>query len=155
MQITINKVVSFHYELTLDSGDMIDSSYERNTPLTFLSGNNQIIPGLEKEMMNMENGDKKSIRVAPEEAYGVRDENLIQIYPKKDLPDQIEYKKGTVLKAQNKEGHSMNVRVTNVDQDNITLDLNHPLADEFLNFKVEVTEIRDATKEEIDHGHVH
>ncbi len=155
MQIEQDKVVSFHYELKLDGGETIDSSIKREEPLTFLAGHGQIIPGLESELIGMESGDKKSIRVTPENAYGVRDDRLVQTYPKEKLPDDIDYQKGKVLQVQNKDGRPMEVLITNVTDEKVTLDLNHPLAGEHLNFEVEVTEIRDATEEELDHGHSH
>ncbi len=155
MQVEKDKVVSFHYKLTLESGETIDSSFERDEPLMFIVGVGQIIPGLEKEMMGLKIGDKKTVSVAPEDAYGVRDDRLIQTYSRAQLPTGVEYKVGKVLRLESEQGYPVDVVVTAATDENVTLDLNHPLAGETLNFEIEIMGIREATAEELDHDHVH
>ena len=155
MQINQNKVVSMHYRLTLDSGEMLDSSFDRQEPLIFLVGHRNVIPGLENELIGMESGDEKSIRVAPEQGYGVRNEKLVQSVSTERLPDDMELEEGKVLRFQEQDGQIIEAFITSLSDDEVTLDLNHPLAGEHLNFDIQVVDVRDASAEELEHGHVH
>ncbi len=154
MQVEKDKVVAIHYKLTLDSGEVVDSSEDRE-PLNFLVGHGQIIPGLEKELIGMKIGEKKSVQVDSKEGYGERDEELVQIVDRNQIPDNIELKEGLVLRANKDNGDIVEFTVQSFDEEKVVFDLNHPLAGETLNFDTEIITIRDATDEEISHGHVH
>ena len=154
MTIENNKVVAFDYTLTLDSGEVADTS-EGREPLKFLVGSGQIIPGLENEMIGMAVGDKKVVNVKPEEAYGVKDPAMIQTVPVEHIPDSINLQVGEMIQGQSEDGHVVQGQIVEVDSNNAKIDFNHPLADQALTFDIEVVEIRDASPEEIDHGHVH
>ncbi len=155
MQIANDKVVTMHYKLSLGSGEILDSSFERNAPFSFIAGHNQIIPGLEKSLMGMKAGDKKAIEVQPDEGYGERDDNLVQIVPREQIPEEIELFEGKVLQAQGPQGVPLEVTVVKVTDEEVTIDMNHPLAGQTLHFDVEIMEVRDATPEELEHGHTH
>ena len=154
MQVTKDKVVSFHYTLTLDSGDVVDSSSGK-APLSFLVDSGQIIPGLEKEMLGLEVGDKKSVKVQPEEGYGLSEEQLIQTIERNQIPDSLELKVGEMLRGQSEDGQVVEGKVVFIDDQKVKIDFNHPLANQVLNFDVEIVDVRDATAEELSHGHAH
>ncbi|WP_456400106.1 FKBP-type peptidyl-prolyl cis-trans isomerase [Persephonella sp.] len=155
MKATSNKVVSFHYTLKdKETGEVLDSSQIHGQPLTVLFGANNIIPGLESRMEGMEVGESKTIEVPASEAYGEKDPNLIQQAPREYFQG-VELEKGLPLQAQTPEGQIINMVVIDFDDNTVTVDLNHPLAGKDLIFEVEVTNVRDASLEEIKHGHVH
>ncbi len=147
-----NKVISFHYTLTDSAGKRLDSS-AKNEPLAFLVGGGQIIPGLETHLLTMKVGDKRRVLVPAKDAYGAKDPANTTEMPLDKMPSQ-NIKVGDQFRAGN-DGHAPVVLVTKVTDTHVTLDGNHPLAGLDLTFDVEVTEIRDATKDELDHGHVH
>ncbi len=150
-----NKVVTFDYTLKdKETGEVLDSSAAHGQPLTVLFGKGQIIPGLESRMAGMKAGEKKTIEVPAEEAYGKKDESLIQQVPREYFQD-IELEKGMPLQAQTPEGQVINMIVLDFDDNVVTVDLNHPLADKDLVFEVEVKNVREATPEEVLHGHAH
>lgn len=153
MKITNKCVASFHYTLTNASGEVIDSSEGRD-PLGYLHGASNIVPGLEKELEGKAAGDKLSVVVKPEDGYGQYDENLKQELPRSMFSGVETIEAGMEFHAQTQNGMQV-VSVSKVDGDNITVDGNHPLAGQDLHFDVEITEVRDATEEEIEHGHVH
>lgn len=153
MKITNKCVASFHYTLTNASGEVIDSSEGRD-PLGYLHGASNIVPGLEKELEGKAAGEKLSVVVKPEEGYGQYDENLKQELPRSMFSGVETIEAGMEFHAQTQNGMQV-VSVSKVDGDNITVDGNHPLAGQDLHFDVEITEVRDATEEEIEHGHVH
>jgi FKBP-type peptidyl-prolyl cis-trans isomerase SlyD len=152
MQIGKEKVVSIHYTLKNNSGTVLDSSIG-NQPLNYIQGIGNLIPGMEEGLEGKAKGDKVEIKVSPEKGYGVRDDKMIQKVPRSAFGGQ-EVKKGMQFQAGTNNGQQV-VTVTDVGLDSITVDGNHPLAGVELNFSVEVLEVRDATKEELDHGHVH
>ena len=155
MKIEKHKVVRFHYTLTDDEGQTLDSSRERDEPMTYLHGAGNIIPGLERAMEGRESGDSFEVTVAPEEAYGERREANVQRVALKKLglkPQQL--KPGMVLNLQTTQGPAQ-VTVLKVGRFNVDVDANHPLAGQSLNFDEEVVEIRDASEEEQAHGHAH
>ena len=154
MSITKNSVVSIHYTLKNDNGDIIDKS-EENNPLSFIFGIGSIIAGLEKELLGKVVGDNFDTRIDPKEGYGERRDELIQVVPKQDLGDIEDLQEGMQLQGQSENGDVMIFTVAKVDGDNSTLDANHPLAGGARNCSVEVVAIREATQEELDHGHVH
>ena len=153
MQIANNKVVSIHYKLTNDAGDILDSS-EGQEPLAYLHGLGNIIPGLENALSGRALGDKFSVTVAPADGYGERDNEMVQSVPKSAFQGVDQILPGMQFQAQSPDGMQL-VTVVEVDGDEVILDGNHPMAGITLTFDVEVTEIRDATTEELEHGHVH
>ena len=153
MQIAANKVVSMHYKLTNDSGETLDSS-EGSEPLAYIHGVGNLIPGLEKELEGKKAGDKLKVHVKPEDGYGVRDDALIQAVPRRMFKGMGDLKVGMRLQAQSDHGVRV-VRITHLAGDMVTVDGNHELAGVPLNFDVEITDVRDATGEELEHGHVH
>lgn len=155
MQISENAVVSIHYTLTNNAGQTIDSSVERGEPLAYLHGAGNIIPGLEKALLGKQAGDKLDVTVTPEEGYGERHEQLIQQVPKTAFEgSEDNLQPGMQFQAQTEAGPRI-FTITAVEGDEVTVDGNHPLAGETLNFAVEITEVREASDEEKEHGHVH
>jgi len=148
-----NKVVTFHYRLKNDAGEELESSHEKD-PMTYLHGANNIIAGLEKAMQGHAIEDKFSTTIEPEEAYGVRNENNVQRIPLKRLKGVGKLSVGQVLNLQTKKG-PVRVTVLKLGRFIVDVDANHPLAGKQLTFEVEITDIRDASKEETQHGHVH
>jgi FKBP-type peptidyl-prolyl cis-trans isomerase SlyD len=153
MQITNGKVASFHYTLTNDQGEILDSS-EGHDPLSYIHGYRMIIPGLEKALNGKSAGDTFNVTVDPQEAYGERHEDLIQDISRGVFPEDKEIVPGMKFHAQTEDGTQI-ITVVEVGDEQITIDANHPLAGERLTFDIEVTGIRDATEEEKSHGHVH
>lgn len=153
MQIEDNHVASFHYTLTNDAGDVIDSSRERG-PLAYLHGAGNIVPGLEKALAGCAAGDKLKVDVQPQEGYGVRHEELVQTLPRSAFQGVPEVKPGMQFQANGPQGPIL-VTVAAVDGDDVKVDGNHPLAGQTLHFDIEVTEVREATEDERTHGHVH
>jgi FKBP-type peptidyl-prolyl cis-trans isomerase SlyD len=153
MQVAQDSVVSIHYTLTSDSGEVIDSS-SGNDPLVYMQGHGNLIPGLERELAGKQAGDKLNVRVAPADAYGELDDSLIQEVPRAAFGGAPEIQVGMQFQAQSNHGPHT-VTITKVVGDMITVDGNHPLAGQHLNFAVEITAVRDATQEELSHGHVH
>jgi FKBP-type peptidyl-prolyl cis-trans isomerase SlyD len=154
MQIAQDKVVLIHYTLTDDGGKVLDSS-SGGDPLAYLHGQGNIIPGLEKALEGKQAGDKLNVRVEPTEGYGVRDASLVQQVPRRAFGSVSKVEPGMQFHAQSAQGQMRVVTVTHVKGDMVTVDGNHPLAGEVLVFDVEVAEVRDATGEELEHGHVH
>jgi len=150
--IEARKVVSIEYTLTDDGGKLIDSSRGR-APLSYLHGAGNIVPGLEKALDGKNEGDTIEVSVPPAEGYGVRNEALVQNVAIRKLPEK-KAQVGMQLRAQTEHGPRI-LTVTAVRGDYATVDANHPLADKTLNFKVSVVAVRDATEEELAHGHVH
>jgi FKBP-type peptidyl-prolyl cis-trans isomerase SlyD len=153
MQISENSVVSFHYTLTNDAGESLDSS-RGGQPLTYLQGAGNIVPGLEEAMEGHQVGDSFKVDVPAEEGYGVHHEGLVQDVPRAAFQGVDEIEPGMSFQAQTPQGvHS--VTVTKVTADTVTVDGNHPLAGQTLHFDVEITDVRAASAEELAHGHVH
>lgn len=153
MTIEKDKVVSIDYTLTGDNGETIDSSAGRE-PLSYIQGHQNIIPGLEKELEGKTVGDKLTAVIPPEEGYGKFQESLIQEVSKDVFQGVDKIEVGMQFQAQ-MENAPVVVTVTQVEDDKVTIDGNHPLADQTLNFDVEVKNIREATEEELSHGHIH
>ena len=154
MNIDNKKVVSFHYTLKNDQGEEIESSREQENPMIYLHGAGNIIPGLEKAMEGKVAGDKFEVTVEPAEAYGERNEGAIQRVPAKHFGEGRRLKPGQSVVLNTQQG-PRRVTVLKVGRFNIDVDANHPLAGQALTFNVEVTDVRDATEEEVSHGHVH
>jgi FKBP-type peptidyl-prolyl cis-trans isomerase SlyD len=153
MQIAERTVASFNYTLTNDAGEVIDTS-EGRAPLAYLHGAGNIVPGLEKEMTGRSPGDRFDVVVTPEEGYGTPNPMLIQTVPREAFQGVDTIEVGMAFQAQTPQG-PLSVVVSKVDADNVTVDGNHPLAGQTLHFAIEVTDVRDASVEELAHGHVH
>ena len=153
MQIADNSVASFHYTLTNDAGDVLDSSDGRE-PLAYLHGAGNIVPGLEREMIGHAAGDKFTVDVKPEDGYGNYIDELVQVVPTKSFEGVADLAVGMQFQAQTEQG-PIAVVVTEIEGDEVTVDGNHPLAGETLHFAVEIVEVREASDEEKQHGHVH
>lgn len=149
MQITKNKVASIHYTLRDNDGTVIDSS-EGREPLNYLHGAGNLISGMEEGLEGKVKGDKLNLKIAPEKGYGEKDDSLVQKVPRSAFGDQ-DVKMG--MRFSTNQGGV--VTVTHVGLEAITVDANHPLAGVELNFAVEVVDVREASNDEISHGHVH
>lgn len=154
MLISRNKVVRFDYTLTDDSAKVLDSS-EGGEPLTYLHGNGNIIPGLESALEGKRTGESLQVHVAAAEAYGERDDDLVQSVPREMFEDSDSIQVGMQFQSGDPDGNMRVVTVVGTDAGSITVDGNHPLAGVPLNFAVTIVEVRDASAEELAHGHVH
>jgi len=153
MQIANDRVVSIAYTLKDDDDNVIDQSTDGS--FCYLHGASNIIPGLENALTGKVAGDELSVTIPPEEAYGVRDDARVQAVPRDMFPQDQDIQPGMQFHAQSPDGQAIVVMVAKVDADTVTVDGNHPLAGVQLNFDVKVMDIRDATEEELEHGHVH
>jgi len=153
MQIAADSVVLIHYTLKDDDGKVLDSS-AGGEPLAYIQGHGNLVSGLEKALEGKAQGNRIAVTLAPAEGYGARNEALVQRVPKRSLQRSGEIRKGMQFQAQTDEGMRV-FTVTTVVGDMVTLDGNHPLADQTLHFDVEVVDVRTATSEELEHGHVH
>jgi len=150
-----DKVVSIDYTLTNDAGDVIDSSKGRE-PLQYLHGHGRLIPGMEKGLEGRAVGDTFKLTLPPEEGYGKKDPNMVQAVPRSNFQGVPSIEKGMQFQARSPDGHGARVvTVVDVSADTVTVDANHPLAGETLHFDVSVKDVRDASPEEIAHGHAH
>lgn len=153
MEIAAQKVVSIAYTLKDDAGEIIDSSVGRE-PLVYIHGAGNLVPGLEKALQGKVVGDHVVVSVSAAEGYGERDESLIRKVPLRKLPDSNKVKPGARVRVQTDRGPAV-VLVTAVQGDYATVDPNHPLSGKSLHFEVDVVEVRDATADELSHGHAH
>jgi FKBP-type peptidyl-prolyl cis-trans isomerase SlyD len=149
MQISKHKVAAIHYTLTDNQGNILDSSSGRD-PLYYIQGMGNLIIGMEEGLEGKQKGEKFQIKVSPEKGYGVKNDKLLQEVPRSAFGDQ---KVEVGMQFQTNQGSV--VTVTKVGLEAVTVDANHPLAGVELHFDVEVMEVREATAEEIEHGHVH
>jgi len=154
MVVAPDKVVSIHYTLTNATGKVLDSS-SGGEPLAYIHGHGNLISGLEKELEGKQTGDKLNVDIAPADGYGVRDASLVQRVPMRSFGNAKNVKPGMQFQAQSSQGQTQLVTVTGIQGDMVTVDANHPLAGENLHFDVEITDVRDASQEELEHGHVH
>ena len=153
MQVSDNKVVTLNYTLKDDDGNIIDQSHDDQ--FAYLHGAQNIISGLEIALTDKAKGDKVSVRIEPKDGYGEYNDSMIQNVDKNMFDNEQELEVGQQFHAQTPDGHMITVTIKAIDEDEITVDGNHPLAGVHLNFDVEVVDVREATTEEIDHGHVH
>ncbi|HWK74767.1 MAG TPA: peptidylprolyl isomerase [Povalibacter sp.] len=153
MQIAQDAVVSIHYTLTNDKGETLDSS-AGGEPLAYLHGNGNLIPGLENALTGKQAGDKLTVKIAPADGYGEYDKELVQRVPRRSFRGISDVRVGMQFQVQ-AGGGARTVTVTHIAGDMITVDGNHALAGQNLNFDIEITEVRVATEEELAHGHVH
>ena len=153
MQIGDRTVATFHYTLTDAEGKVIDSSVG-GQPLSYLHGAGNIVPGLERELAGRSAGDKLDVTVQPEDGYGEPNPAMIQVVPRQAFQGVDDIEVGMQFQAQTPQG-ALPVVISKVEGDQVTVDANHPLAGQVLHFAVEVTDVRNASVEELMHGHVH
>ncbi len=153
MKIQKNTVVTFEYTLKDDNGNIIDSSKGRG-PLKYLHGNGNLIPGLEKALEGKEKGNSFSVTIPPEEGYGFQDETLIQEVPKDLFDDSNGLEVGMQFQAQTEQGNYI-LTIKEIHSNTVVVDGNHPLAGKNLNFDITILDVRNATAEEVAHGHAH
>ena len=153
MIVAKDKVVTIDYTLTDEEGELIDSS-EGEEPLIYLHGHHGIIPGLENALAGHRTGDKVQVSIPPEAGYGDWEEDLVEVVGVEDFDDPEELEVGMQFETMTEEVSKM-ATVIDIEGDDVTVDLNHPLAGMTLNFDVTVLGVRDATAEELAHGHVH
>ncbi|HEY7957354.1 MAG TPA: peptidylprolyl isomerase [Polyangia bacterium] len=154
MVIADKKVVRIDYTLKNAEGQLLDSSDE-GEPLSYLHGAQQIVPGLERELAGLEEGQSKDVVVAPEEGYGLPDPEGVFGVPRAAFPEDAQLAVGQTFVGEDDAGAQVPVRVVEVKDDMIMVDANHPLAGVTLYFHVEVREVRDATSDELAHAHAH
>jgi FKBP-type peptidyl-prolyl cis-trans isomerase SlyD len=153
MQVAADKVVTIHYTLKNADGQVLDSS-DGGDPLAYIHGGGNIIPGLEEALEGRLAGDKLQVEVRPDKAYGEHNAELVQNVPKRSFQGVGQVQAGMRFTAQTEHGPRQ-VVVTRVVGDMVTVDGNHPLAGQTLNFAIEIAEVRDASEAELAHGHVH
>jgi FKBP-type peptidyl-prolyl cis-trans isomerase SlyD len=147
------QVVSMHYTLHVD-GQVVDSS-DGKEPLQFIQGMGHIIHGLEHELYDMEIGEKKDVVVAPKDGYGETDPEAFMDVPRESFPPNVPLAIGTELELRDQNDHPVFARIDEVNDKNIRLNMNHPLAGKELHFSVQIAALRPASDEEVSHGHVH
>lgn len=153
LRVNDGHVVSMDYTLHVD-GKVVDSS-EGDEPLQFIQGMGHIIPGLENELYDMKVGDNKQVVVSAKDGYGELDTEAFMDVPRDAFPTDVPLEKGTELELRDQSGHPMFARIETISEDNIRLNMNHPLAGKELHFDVKIAGLRPATEEEVSHGHVH
>lgn len=154
MQVANNMVVTIDYTLTDNDGTVLDSS-DGGEPLAYLHGQGNIIVGLEEALEGLSAGDAVDVTVLPEKAYGERRDDLIQVVPRERFVTDGEIEVGMTFHSHESDKGGRVVRVVEVSPEQVTIDGNHPLAGVTLNFSVRIQDVREASAEELDHGHVH
>ena len=153
MQVEKNKVVAIDYKLTNATGELIDSSTEHG-PLTYIQGIGNLIPGLEKELEGKKAGDSLKVKIAAIDGYGERNDSLCQVVPRAQFESTEGLEIGMQFEVETEQGELV-VSVTKIEGEDVTVDGNHPLAGVELHFDVTIKSVRDASAEELAHGHVH
>jgi FKBP-type peptidyl-prolyl cis-trans isomerase SlyD len=154
MKIANGAVVSIDYKLHLGDGNVVDAS-EPGEPLTYLHGEGQIVPGLERELQGLGAGDARKVVVTPADGYGDHDPAGLKHVERKAFPEDVALEIGMELSAMGPGGEVVPFVVRELKGDQVVVDLNHPLAGKTLHFDVTVREVRPATAEELEHGHAH
>lgn len=154
MQVAANTAVSIDYTLTGDDGQVIDSTADA-APLVYLHGAGNIIPGLEQALEGKNEGEEVAVTIEPEDAYGEYRADLVATLSKDMFEGVDTLEPGMQFHATGPDGGMQIVTIRDVDGDDVTVDGNHPLAGQRLNFKVKILNVRDAESEEIAHGHIH
>jgi FKBP-type peptidyl-prolyl cis-trans isomerase SlyD len=152
MKVENNKVVTVHYIGTFPESDEVFDSSKDKDPMSFLVGHKNMIEGFERELMGAETDETREFTLTPEDAYGNRNEEAIQEMPRDQFPEELE--SGMMFQAQSEHG-PMQFTINEVLEDIVKIDFNHPMAGKILKFSVTVIEIRDASEEELTHGHAH
>ena len=153
MQVAKDRIVQIDYTLTGDDGQVLDTSKGRE-PLAYLHGAGNIIPGLESALEGKSTGEQLNVSVAPDQAYGQRSEQMVQAVPRSAFQGVQDLRPGMQFQANTPVGPRV-ITVVGVQGDQVTVDANHPLAGQTLNFDVRIVDVRDATEEELSHGHAH
>lgn len=153
MQISKNSVVTLNYILKNDQGETLDESQDNS--FLYLHGAGGIIPGLEGQMEGKSAGDSFSAHIEPADGYGEHDDSMVQVVPRDMFDKEHPLEEGLQFHAESPEGDMLTVTVINIEEDDITVDGNHPLAGIALNFDIKIADVREASAEEIEHGHVH
>ena len=154
MQVGKDKVVSIDYTLTDNAGAVLDTS-KGNEPLLYLHGGG-LIPGMERALEGRSAGDAFKVTIPPEQGYGQKDPNMVQPVPRSNFAGVPNIEKGMQFQARSPDGSGARVvTVVDVSPETVTVDANHPLAGETLHFDVSVKDVRDASPEEVAHGHAH
>ncbi len=151
--VTNGKIVSLEYTLRVD--DKVVDSSAGGDPLQYLHGAANIIPGLEREVEGMQVGESKKVIVSAADGYGEENEEAYVDVPRSEFPADMPLKPGVEMELTTPDGHPMYARIESVEEEIVHLNLNHPLAGKELHFDVKVVSLRDATGEELDHGHAH
>ena len=151
--VQANLVVTLDYKLIVED-EMLEST-EDGEPIIFIQGIGQIISGLENSLYGMEVGDQKTVVVQPEDAYGEYDPESLQEAKKEEFSEEIPLDVGTFLDLEDDEGDILSAQIIAAEENTVTLDFNHPLAGKTLTFEITLTDLRPASEEELDHGHVH
>lgn len=154
LEIADQRAVAIHYTLKNDAGEVLDSS-EGMEPLVYLHGFGNIIPGLEDALLGKKVGDSLQVTVQPADGYGEMMNELRQVVPVDMFEGVDDIEVGQMFETQSQEGHIMLVTVTAIEDGQVTIDANHPLAGEVLHFDVTVEEVREASEDELEHGHIH
>ena len=146
-------VIKLDYTLIVE--DEIMESTAEGEPIEFIQGIGQIIPGLEEALYGMKVGEKKTVEIQPEDAYGVYDPDSLEVAKKDEFSEEIPLDVGTFLDLRDNEGEVLSAQIIEADEETVTLDFNHPLAGKVLLLEISISALRSATQEELDHGHVH
>ncbi|SFV87276.1 FKBP-type peptidyl-prolyl cis-trans isomerase SlyD [hydrothermal vent metagenome] len=154
MTVKKDKVVEMHYTLKNDNGDIIDTS-KGQEPMPFLQGHGNVVPGLEKAIEGLKKGDTCDVAVEAKDAYGEFHAEAVQEIPMEALQEVPDLKVGMELQSQDENGNPFIVIVKKIEGETVTVDANHPLAGQTLHFSVSIEGVRDATENELEHGHVH
>ena len=152
-KVVDNLIVSLHYTLIVED-EVLESTLDAD-PIEFIQGIGQIIPGLENALYGMSVGEKKTVVIEPIDAYGDYDEESTEVAKKEEFSEEIPLDVGTFLDLEDDEGEILSAQIIEDDEETITLDFNHPLAGKTLTFEISISGLREATPEELDHGHVH
>ncbi|KXJ54181.1 peptidylprolyl isomerase [Neptuniibacter pectenicola] len=153
MKISKDKVVTFHYALVNAEGEVLDGSRGAE-PLPYLHGHNNIVPGLERAMDGHVVGDKFKVNVSPSEGYGLRDEDKVSLVERASFADFAALDVGMMYQMEDENGDTQLVSITQIDDNDVTVDANHPFAGLELNFDVEIMDIREATEDELSAGRI-
>ncbi len=148
-----NLVITLDYKLIVED-EMMEST-EDGEPIKFIQGIGQIIPGLENALYGLKIGDQKTVVIQPEDGYGEYDPESLQEAKKEEFSEEIPLDVGTFLDLEDDEGDILSAQIVAAEEDTVTLDFNHPLAGKTLTFEITLTDLRPASKEELDHEHVH
>lgn len=155
MSDTVQDHIVVKLDYTLIVEDEIMESTEDSEAIEFIQGIGQIIPGLEEALYGLKVGDKKTVEIQPEDAYGIYDPDSLEVAKKDEFREEIPLDVGTFLDLRDDEGEVLSAQIIEEDEETVTLDFNHPLAGKTLTFEITVAGLRPASAEELDHGHVH
>ncbi len=153
MKVAQNKVVTLEYQIRNAQGEVVEDT--SGHPLQYIQGIGQLLPALEQALEGKEAGEEVELTLAPDQAFGEYDENQIQHIPKSAFGEGMDLQPGMVMYARTPDGHQLPFLIREVRDDVVVADFNHPLAGETLTFHLKVLDVRDATPEELAHGHVH